>query len=207
MTDAGERPGTKRTPTARDMKRYALAQRWGGQHINTVKRLVDPQPGQRILELGSGRGHLAKKLEGLGATVTGIDANPEAAENAVASDIRTMRVEALDFPDAEFDTLVAIHAIEHFPLIAEAFGEMARVLKPGGRMLLVYPAEPIRGLFSVPDAIIIYRNPFRSRELHRHKLRPSKVRRLADAAGLEHLHSEFQLLTSPQFVTLLRKPG
>ena len=189
------------------MRRYALAQRWGGQHISTVKRLLDPGPGTRLLEVGSGRGHLARRIEGLGATVTGVDANPEAAENAVARDIRTMRVEALDFPDAAFDQVVAIHAIEHFPLIAEAFAEMARVLKPGGLMLLIYPAEPIRGLFSVPDAIIIYRNPFRSRELHRHKLRPSKVRHLAGAAGLEHLHSEFQLLTSPQFVTLLRKPA
>ena len=207
MTDAGSSPGGKRTPTARDMKRYALAQRWGGQHISTVKRLLDPQPGMRILEVGSGRGHLAKRIEGLGAVVTGVDANPEAAENPVARDIRTMRVEALDFPDAAFDQVVAIHAIEHFPLIAEAFAEMARVLKPGGTMLLIYPAEPIRGLFSVPDAIIIYRNPFRSRELHRHKLRPSKGRKLADAVGLAHLHSEFQLLTSPQFVTLLRKPG
>jgi ubiquinone/menaquinone biosynthesis C-methylase UbiE len=206
VTDA-ERPGGRRTPNARDMKRYALAQRWGGQHITTVKRLLDPQPGMRILEVGSGRGQLATRSEALGADVTGIDANPEAAQNAIAKDIRTMRVEDLDFPDATFDQLVAIHAIEHFPLIAEAFGEMARVLKPGGKMLLIYPAEPIRGLFSVPDAIIIYRNPFRSRELHRHKLRPSKVRRLADAVGLEHLHSEFQLLTSPQFVTVLRKPG
>ncbi|MBI2776011.1 MAG: class I SAM-dependent methyltransferase [Chloroflexi bacterium] len=189
------------------MRRYALAQRFGGQHITTVKRLLDPQPGMRLLEVGSGRGHLTKKLEALGTIATGIDANPEAAQNAVARDIRTMRVEEMEFPASEFDQIVAIHAIEHFPLIAEAFADMARVLKPGGQMLLIYPAEPIRGLFSVPDAIIIYRNPFRSRELHRHKLRPSEVRAIGTAAGLEHVHSEFQLFTSPQFVTVLRKPA
>jgi ubiquinone/menaquinone biosynthesis C-methylase UbiE len=207
MTNGGDRATGKPSPTSRDMRRYAFAQRFGGQHITTVRRLLDPGAGTRILDVGSGRGQLAKRLEALGSTVTGVDANPAAAQNAIARDIRTMRVEALDFPDESFDQVVAIHAIEHFPLIAEGFAEMARVLRPGGLMLLIYPAEPIRGLFSVPDAIIIYRNPFRSRELHRHKLRPSKVRGLGDAAGLEHVHSEFQLLTSPQFVTLLRKPG
>ena len=207
MTADNVQASSPRTPSTHDMRRYALAQRWGGQHISTVRRLLDPQPGTRLLEVGSGRGHLARRMEGLGPTVTGVDANPEAAQHAVGQDIRTMRVEALDFPDAAFDQVVAIHAIEHFPRLTEALGEMARVLKPGGQMLLIYPAEPIRGLFSVPDAIIIYRNPFRSRELHRHKLRPAKVRGLAGAAGLEHLHSEFQLLTSPQFVTLLGKPA
>ncbi len=189
------------------MRRYALSQRWDRQHLATTRRLLDPQQGTRILEVGSGRGHLTKRLDDLGAIATGIDANPEVAGNAVARDIRVMRVEHLDFPDGEFDQVVAVHAIEHFPLLEAAFAEMARVLRPGGSMLLIYPAEPIRGLFSVPDAIIIYRNPFRSRELHLHKLRPSKVQRLGEAVGLEHVHSEFNLFSSPQFVTLLRKPG
>ena len=160
----------------------------------------------RILEIGSGRGYLTKWLDEAGATATGIDANAEVASRAVARDIRVMRVERLEFPDAEFDAIVGIHVIEHFPEIETGFAEMARVLKPGGRALFVYPAEPIRGLFAVPDAIILYRNPFRARELHRQKLRPSKVRALATAAGLEHVHSEFQLLSSPQFATVLRKP-
>jgi len=80
-------------------------------------------------------------------------------------------------------------------------------VKPGGRMLFIYPAEPIRGLFAVPDAIIIYRNPFKARQLHRQKLRPKTVCAIGVAAGLEPVHSEFQLLSSPQFVTVLRKPA
>ncbi|HZM72400.1 MAG TPA: class I SAM-dependent methyltransferase [Candidatus Polarisedimenticolia bacterium] len=189
-----------------DFRRYALSQRWDSGHLRTVRRLLDPQPGTRILEVGSGRGHLTKRLDELGAIATGIDLNAEAVANAVARDIRQMSVEALDFADGEFDQLVAVHAIEHFPDLPLAMRQMARVLRPGGRALFVYPAEPIRGLFAVPDAIIIYRNPFKARQLHRQKLRPRKVRALAAAAGLDHVHSEFQLLSSPQFATVVRKP-
>ncbi len=194
-------------PSSTDFRRYALSQRWDRGHLRTVRRLLDPQPGTRILEVGSGRGYLSRRLDELGAIATGIDLNVGAVAHAVARDIREMSVMALNFPDAEFDQVVAIHAIEHFPDLSGALAEMARVLRPGGRTLFIYPAEPIRGLFAVPDAIILYRNPFRARELHRQKLRPSKVQALAAAAGLAHVSSEFQLLSSPQFATLLRKPG
>ena len=173
----------------------------------TVRRFVDAQPGARILEVGCGPGHLTKRLEDLGCQATGIDANPQVGDTAVARDVRVMRVEDLGFPDGHFDAVVAVHAMEHFPDLEAAMAEMARVLRAGGRMLLIYPAEPIRGLFAVPDAIVIYRNPFRARELHLHKLRPGKVRALAEAVGLLHVHSEFNLLSSPQFVTVLRKPA
>ena len=194
-------------PGPTDFRRYALNQRWDRGHLRTVRRLLDPQPGTRILEVGSGRGHLTKRLDELGAIATGVDLNAEAIASAAARDVRVMHVEQLAFPDGEFDQLIAVHAIEHFPDISAAFSEMARVLRPGGRMLLIYPAEPIRGLFAVPDSIIIYRNPFRARELHRQKLRPSKVRAIAAAAGLVHVSSEFQLLSSPQFATVLAKPA
>lgn len=194
-----------RNPGGGDLRRYALRQRWDEQHLRTTRRLLDPRAGTRILEVGSGRGHLTRRLDDLGAIATGIDANPEAAAHAVARDIRAMRVEQLDFPDHEFDQIIAVHAIEHFPQLEPAFSEMARVLRPGGRMLLIYPYEPVRGLGAVPDAITIYRNPFRARELHRHNLRPARVRALGERAGLEHRHSEFRILL-PQFITVLRKP-
>lgn len=187
------------------LRRYALAQHWDAEHLRTATLLLDPRPGCRILEVGSGRGHLTRRLDELGAIATGIDANPSAAEHAVARDIRVMRVEAIDFPDGAFDYVIAIHAIEHFPDLDRAFAEMARVLRPGGRMLLVYPYEPIRGLGAVPDAITIYRNPFRARELHRQNLRPARVRALGEQVGLTHVHSAFKLFL-PQFTTVLHKP-
>lgn len=202
---SSERSG-RAVPSSHALRRYALSQPWDRRHLATIRRLLDPRPGERILEVGCGRGHLTKRLEDLGADVTGVDANPEAASEAIARDVRFMRVEQLSFPDGHFDTVVAVHALEHVAHLERAMSEMARVLRPGGAMMLIYPAEPIRGLFAVPDAIIIYRNPFRARELHRHKLRPAKVRALAEASGLDHVQSQFNWLSSPQFVTLLRKP-
>ena len=194
-------------PSSDRLRRYALRQPWDRRHLATIRRLLDPQPGDRILEVGCGPGHLTRRLEDLGCQATGIDANPEVADTAIARDVRVMRVEELAFPDGHFDKIVAVHAIEHFPRLEQALAEMARVLRTGGTMLLIYPAEPIRGLFAVPDAITIYHNPFRARELHLHKLRPADVRALAEAVGLAHVHSEFNLLSSPQFVTVLQKPG
>lgn len=200
-----ERAPARRTPLE-DLRRYAHYQGWDRRHLSTIRRFLDPQPGERVLEVGCGPGHLTKRLQDLGCLAIGVDANPQAPEAAIARDVRVMRAEHLEFPDGSFDKVLAIHAIEHFPELAASFAEMARVLRPGGLMLLVYPAEPIRGLFATIDAIVLYRNPLRARDLHLHKLRPSSVRALADSTGLEHLHSEFNLFTSPQFVTLLRKP-
>jgi ubiquinone/menaquinone biosynthesis C-methylase UbiE len=192
---------------AYESKRYALVNRWDKRHETTVKRHLDPRPGERILEVGSGRGHLTKVLAGWGTEVVGIDANPHAAEEAVSERVRFMYAENLAFEDASFDKIVSVHAIEHIPDLEGAFDEMARVLKPGGRALFVYPAEPIQGIWAVPTAVILHRNPLMARQVHCQWLWPSKVQRLTGARGMRHIHSEFNLLSSPQFVTLVEKLG
>jgi ubiquinone/menaquinone biosynthesis C-methylase UbiE len=208
VTQSGTGSGIDAPRAARnDLRRYARYQGWDRRHLGTIRRFLDPHPGERILEVGCGPGHLTKRLQDLGCRAIGVDANPQAPDAAIARDVQVMRAERLEFADGSFDKVLAVHAIEHFPELPAALGEMARVLRPGGLMLLVYPAEPIRGLFATLDALVIYRNPLRARDLHLHKLRPARVRALADAVGLEHVHSEFNLFTSPQFVTLLRKPS
>lgn len=187
-------------------KRYALVNRWDPRHMKSVARLLDPRPGERILEVGCGVGHLTKRLRDLGAEAVGIDANPHAVELAVTEGVATMRAERLEYPDDHFDKLVSIHAIEHVPEINGALTEMTRVLKPGGKALLIYPAEPIQGIWAIPTAVILYGNPFKARQVHCHWLWPSKMRRLAAAAGLEETHSEFNLLSSPQFASVFVRP-
>lgn len=189
-----------------DSRRYALVNRWDPRHLHTVRRLLDPRPGERILEVGCGRGHLTKRLQDLGVEAVGVDANPQAAAVAVAKDVRAMRAEMLAFPDGSFDKVVSVHAIEHVPPLERALAEMARVLRRGGRMLLIYPAEPIRGIFAVPTSVILHGTPFKARQIHIHRLTPRRVRALTGSLGLTHLHSELNLLSSPQFVTLVEKP-
>jgi len=185
--------------------RYALSNRWDSSHLRTVNRMLAPAPGMRLLEVGCGRGHLAKHLQAQGLDVVGIDANPYAIEHGVACNLCTMQGEALNFPDASFDMLYSFHAIEHIPPLEQALAEMARVVKPGGKLLLAYPAEPIKGLYAFPTAFILYRNPFRAGEVHCHWLTPARLRRLTAPLPLEHLRSEFRLLRSPQFFSLFRR--
>lgn len=185
-----------------DSRRYALVNRWDKRHETTVRRLLDPVAGERILEVGCGRGHLTKRLNEWGVDAVGIDANPNAAELAVTAGVVHMLAEHLEFGDRSFDKVVAVHAIEHIPDIEAAFAEMGRVLKPGGKALFIYPAEPIQGIWAVPTAIILHKNPLKARQVHCHWLWPSKVRGIAEPYGMRESHSEFNLLSSPQFVSL-----
>lgn len=187
-------------------RRYALRNLWDPRHLGTIDKLMTFEPGDRVLELGCGRGHLTKRLQQRGLDATGVDANPECVEVGVTSGLRQMFAQDLDFPDEHFDALVSFHMIEHVPPIREAFVEMHRVLRPGAHALLVYPAEPIRGAYSWPASIIMYKTPFRARDIHVHRLNPSKVQTLAHAAGFEHVHSEFHLRFTPEYATVLRRP-
>ncbi len=187
-----------------DSKRYALVNRWDPRHLETVERLLAPKQGERILEVGCGRGHLTKRLRALGANAVGIDANPHAADVAVTDGIETMDAASLTFADNSFDKIVSVHAIEHIPPIGEAFSEMSRVLKPGGVALYIYPAEPIKGIWAIPTAIILHGNPFKATTVHCHWLWPSRVRSIAEPNGLLELHNEFNLFSSPQFVSLFK---
>ena len=185
-----------------DSKRYALVNRWDPRHLKTVTRLLKPQAGDKVLEVGCGRGHLTKRLRDGGVDALGIDVNPQAAEVAVTDGVMTMEAQALDFEDNSFDRVVSVHAIEHIPPIEGAFSEMARVLKPGGEALFIYPAEPIKGIWAVPTSVILHKNPFKATQVHCNWLWPSRVRAIAEPKGFTELHNEFNLLSMPQFVSL-----
>jgi 2-polyprenyl-3-methyl-5-hydroxy-6-metoxy-1,4-benzoquinol methylase len=129
-------------------ERYAIINRWDPTHLEKIDRLLDLQPGDRVLEIGCGQGHLTKRLAERGIDITGIDANPNASHVSGSERVLYMMAEALQFDDGVFDSIVSVHAIEHIPDLKGAFAEMSRILKPGGKALFIYPAEPIMGLFA-----------------------------------------------------------
>jgi ubiquinone/menaquinone biosynthesis C-methylase UbiE len=190
-----------------DSHRYARVNRWDPSHLKRIDRLLPMEPGQRVLEVGCGQGHLTIRLAARGIDIVGIDANPNAAEVSCSDRVRHMRAEELEFDDAEFETIVSVHAIEHIPSLEKAVSEMARVLKPGGRALFIYPAEPIQGLYAIPTSVILHGTPFKARQVHCHRLTPAKVRRLAASYGLIETHHEFNLFKSPQFISVFAKSG
>ena len=177
------------------------------RHFRRVRHFLAPRPSDRVLEIGCGRGFLTRAVRQIAPATVGVDVNPEAVANAVTPGMRVMDAQHLAFADAHFDKIYSFHVIEHILNLEAALIEMDRVLKPGGRILLVYPAEPIRGLYVIPTAIRIYGNPLRARDLHVHRLSPRVLRRLLRATSLRITGGALHLLLTPQFVTVLEKPS
>jgi arsenite methyltransferase len=104
------------------------------------------EPGERVLDLGSGAGTdslVASFMVGPAGSVTGIDMTPEMIEKARtgasvagASNVTFVEgeVEQLPFPDATFDVVISNGVIDLIPDKDAVFGEIRRVLVPGGRI-------------------------------------------------------------------------
>lgn len=184
-----------------------MINRWDPSHLERIDRLVAISDEDRVLEVGCGQGHLTKALAARGVDIVGVDANPRAAEIADVDRVRHMYAEDLKFEDGAFDIILSVHAIEHIPPLDVALAEMARVLRPGGTAVHIYPAEPIQGLYAIPTSIILHGNPLKAREVHCHRLWPAKLRGLVAPLGLTETASEFSLFKSPQFASVFQKVG
>lgn len=176
------------------------------RHFARVIRYLRPHRADRLLEVGCGRGWLTQRVKQNCPDTVGVDVNPRAIANAVTENTHLMDATHLEFEDESFDHVYSFHVIEHIVDIKRAIAEMARVVAPGGRILLVYPAEPVRGLFAMPGAWMGFGNPFLARRLHVHKLTPNRMLKLARELGLWYVQSSLDLLLTPQFVTVLEKP-
>jgi demethylmenaquinone methyltransferase/2-methoxy-6-polyprenyl-1,4-benzoquinol methylase/phosphoethanolamine N-methyltransferase len=115
-----------------------------------VVELAAVRSGERVLDVGCGTGSLAVALKasaGPRGSVLGVDASKEMIDVArrnvtkagVDVSVQVGLAEALPFPDETFDLVVSQLAIHHLPgdLKRAAFTEMRRVLKSGGRCLII----------------------------------------------------------------------
>jgi len=101
-----------------------------------VLALLDPQPGERILDLGCGDGLLTARIADAGATVVGIDASEDmiAAAKARGLDVRVGDGQTLAF-DAEFDAAFSNAALHWMLDAAGVAAGVFRALRPGGRFV------------------------------------------------------------------------
>jgi SAM-dependent methyltransferase len=116
----------------------------GDIHDLMIERL-DPQLGDRWLDLACGTGAIAERAAAAGATVTGIDLAPVLIETAkeradqagLEIDYRVGDAENLDLPDGGFDKVSSSVGIMFAPDHEAVATELARVTAPGGRIALV----------------------------------------------------------------------
>ncbi len=124
--------------------------------------------GLRLLDAGCGSGYNLVVLGKLGRAL-GVDLSPAALAFCRERGVRALGASVLRLPfrDAAFDAVTSFDVVYHAWVTDDraAVAEMARVLRPGGVLLLRVPA--LRSLWGAHDAEVLSRHRYRRRELVR----------------------------------------
>ena len=155
--------------------RYAASDyHGGGMDLAAMLAAAEPSGQERVLDLGSGAGHTALAFAPRVREVVGLDLTQpmldEAAALAAQRGIRNVRFErgdamAMPFPDACFDLVTCRQCAHHFERPVSALREVARVLRPGGCLVVVdsvAPDDPAQDTFL--NAIELLRDPSHVRD-------------------------------------------
>ena len=128
-----------------------------GADLERLIAVAAPLPGERALDVGCGVGHTLRRIAPLVTFAVGADATFEmmhAGRDSVvtAPNAAFAQTDAttLPFADASFDLATCRLAAHHFTDVAAAFRDVRRVLRPGGRFVLVdnyAPDEPALDTF------------------------------------------------------------
>lgn len=150
---------------------------------------VAPRPTAHVLDVGAGAGHTALAFAARVARVVALDVTPQMLEevqrNAALRGLDNVSVqqgvaEALPFEPGSFDVVTCRLTTHHFADLPRAVGEMARVLRPGGHLVIVDTMAPEDDeLDRQINEIEWLRDPS-----HIRNYRPSEWRALVEGAGL-----------------------
>jgi 2-polyprenyl-3-methyl-5-hydroxy-6-metoxy-1,4-benzoquinol methylase len=114
-----------------------------------VLQAIGPCQDMKILDAGCGEGYMCRKLSDLGAQVAGIDASEKLIHAArhhsdqqhASASFEVASADSLPFADASFDLVLCNHLLNDLPDPSDTIRELARVLRPGGRtvILMLHP--------------------------------------------------------------------
>jgi ubiquinone/menaquinone biosynthesis C-methylase UbiE len=146
--------------------------------------------GRKLLDVGSGKGIFVAALRAHGYDAEGIEPSEALLEIAKKNfpdyTFRGGSATALPYPAASFDCVICIEVLEHIPETETAIRELTRVLKPGGRLVIIdkniFSLHPA---YFVPTALWKYAAERRDKWLYPHDFpfkeryfSPAKLRRL-----------------------------
>lgn len=146
---------------------------------------------ERVLDLGTAAGHAALALAPAAALLVGLDPAPAMlrqaralAEERVVSNLAlvTAFADPLPFADAAFDLVTCRLAAHHFPDLPGVLYEIARVLRPGGRLLVIDTIAPEdNALDEFINEVEVVRDPS-----HAHDYRLSEWTDVLNGFGLRY---------------------
>ncbi|HEY9151535.1 MAG TPA: class I SAM-dependent methyltransferase [Anaerolineales bacterium] len=130
------------THTYADVSFAKYSQYWWSNRFFAALARRYGRRGSRLLEIGSGLGHLVGQLED-GFETFGLDLNHWAVARSKSevkrTQLQTASAQDLPFSDSTFGVVVIKHIVEHLPDPARAIREIGRVLEPNGILILATP--------------------------------------------------------------------
>ena len=115
---------------------------WWSNRFNAMLARRYGRHGSRLLEIGSGMGHLVGQLEDAFKTY-GMDLNHWAVnkskEVVEKTQLQTASAQDLPFNDNSFNVIIIKHIVEHLPDPQKAIREIGRVMEKGGTLILATP--------------------------------------------------------------------
>jgi SAM-dependent methyltransferase len=150
----------------------------------------------RVLEVGFGGGALLESIlkQEAGGFVAGVEISGEMVAMAMSRfrdviatgrlDLRSGSVASLPYPDAHFDKACSVNTVYFWPGLAPGLAELARVIRPGGRLVLGFTSdEEMRRVGLDRHGFTPYSAGELKRALTEQGFRPSEVRSGSDARG------------------------
>ena len=169
--------------TLQDARAAALAER--------VRTFVQPRGDERALDVGTGAGALALALAPLVREVVGVDRVPELlalANERAPANAKFGEGDAIELPfaDASFDLAGTLRTLHHIARPELVVAELARVTRPGGRVLVVDQVAPVDPL----EALELDRFERARDETHTRLLPEIDLRHLFEANALTLVRTE-----------------